>query len=486
MILLSIFITSLLSVLQIKGNLDSAKRFSNSIYTSVMWRSRMNLNPAAASSTVSIPANVDNGQAVDPDIYRQKEDEEKWRFLTLFKIMMNFLQTVAAGVALDLSWTDGISRLLESWDWIGGAAVESTGFTMDCLLPADASTPRAVMRQILVIFLPIFVLFILFAYWVIRTLALDRGGYYLGKRCILTLVVVLYVSYISLTKAAINTFYCVRIYDGYTLEDVEATHRFWVLDTKLPCFEDSHLNLAIFVASPLLLFAFVYPALLAVILVNVRRRDKLETETVKETLGFFFRGFEKRYVYWDCVILLRKALLAAVVVFSYSLGGNLQGLSALTVLVGALFFQTTLSPFKHRFEYCNQLESLSLFVSSFTILAGIILSDNNMTSSIVEGLLVATVFISNLGLAVALFFLLVHVKCTQIRYGLLAEGVKCETWNDYSITLEYSFHTIAKLAEAYEKTLVRIGWMEKKRPRKPNAPVPEVELPNQIERYETK
>lgn len=354
--------------------------------------------------------------------------------------------------------------------------MESSGFTLDCLLSTDASTPRTVMREILVIFLPIFVFFMLCAFWGLRAKLLGRNGFYLMRRCVLTLVVVSYVSYIALTRTAINTFYCVEVHDGITVEEVEETHHYWALDTNLRCLHNSHATLAIFVAAPVLFFSLVFPVSVAVILVYLRFIDKLESDNVREMLGFFFRGFEEEYVYWDSVILLRKALLATVVVFSYSLGGNLQGLCALTVLVGALFLQTTLVPFRHSFKHFNQLESISLFVSSFTFLAGVILNDNNMTSPVVEAMLIAMVFISNLGLSLSLFYLLVNLKLTQFRFSLMADGIDCESYSGYTVALEFALQSFARFLEGVQRALFKLGWMKDSVEDRQPAPGPELEM----------
>ena len=119
----------------------------------------------------------------------------------------------------------------------------SSEFALDCLLPTDGRTSRSVIRQALIICFPLCVVIIICIFWTLRRKRLKRGWDYVAKRCLLTAVVVCYVSYISLAKAAINVFYCVDVYDGTTLEDAHVSHAYWMVDTAVRCFEGSHLNL---------------------------------------------------------------------------------------------------------------------------------------------------------------------------------------------------------------------------------------------------
>jgi len=270
-------------------------------------------------------------------------------------------------------------------------------------------------------------------FWVARGHRLSKDRTYLLKRAILTAVVVFYVSYISLTKAAINVFYCIDVRDGRTLENSHVTHEYWAVDTAVRCFEGSHLNLAMFVAIPVLLLVVLFPVTLALVLMNARHNQKLQSVWIQETVGLFFRGFEEKYVFWDSLILLRKALLAAIVVFAYSLGGSLQGLIALGLLVLSLFLQTSLLPFRSSFGYLNQVENASLFVSCLTFLCGIILSDPNMNSGFAESVLVGLVFVCNVGLIAFLLCYLFKVKLLQIKFSLLAQGFEIKSDDSISV-----------------------------------------------------
>ena len=122
-------------------------------------------------------------------------------------------------------------------------------------------------------------------------------------------------------------------------------------------------------------------------------------------------------VYWEAVITMRKALISAAVVFAYKLGGNLQGVLALGVLVLALALQLLFRPFRkfptfntreglrirektvHDSIDLNHLESFSIFVSAVTFYSGIVFHDEH-TSHAGEVAMSVFVYILNITLIV--------------------------------------------------------------------------------------
>lgn len=73
--------------------------------------------------------------------------------------------------------------------------------------------------------------------------------------------------------------------------------------------------------------------------------------------------------------MLRKALIARAVFWTYTLGRNLQSTSVLTILSVALTMQSRFWPFDRRYEVLNYLQFDSLACSWFIFLAGGMYSD---------------------------------------------------------------------------------------------------------------
>lgn len=314
------------------------------------------------------------------------------------------------------------------------------------------------IRQILIVSLPQFVFLIICIFWTVKCIRLKLGKGYLLKRCILTGVVGFYVSYISLTKAAINTFYCVNVHDSTALDDVDDTNVYWALDTSVKCFEGPHKVLEIVLAFPLTIMAVVLPAIIAIGLIYARNHRKLDSAWTQETVGLFYRGFEEKYIFWDAVILVRKALLAAIVVFGYQLGGDLQGIVAGSVLVVSLFLQMSLTPFKKSFGHLNELEGVSLLVSSLTFLTGVLLNDPKMHSQFIEFALVGLILFANVALAVFLIFMIMKVKILHLKFSLLKAGVELESYSSFAVLRTLTISTAVTLLKMAKRIWTRKGY----------------------------
>lgn len=78
-------------------------------------------------------------------------------------------------------------------------------------------------------------------------------------------------------------------------------------------------------------------------------------------------------MYWDALVMARKGFIGAVVVFAYPLGGNLQGVLALGILLLALVLHMLVQPFRN--TKLNFLEAASLVVSALTFYLGIMFND---------------------------------------------------------------------------------------------------------------
>lgn len=74
-------------------------------------------------------------------------------------------------------------------------------------------------------------------------------------------------------------------------------------------------------------------------------RDRWEDADFISNYGFLYRSYVPHLNYWEAVIMARKALIASVVISSYELGGNLQGVLVCIVLFTALSFQLYFMPF---------------------------------------------------------------------------------------------------------------------------------------------
>jgi len=223
------------------------------------------------------------------------------------------------------------------------------------------------------------VLMVVVAYWYlrIRTAADIRK-----RRLILSTVIVFYVLYLGLTRRLIRILYCIHIddvTDGTSPEDV-FDGKYWTEDTDIQCYTGSHGILVVSLVIPMLLMVSIaFPIMTAWVLLKRKRNGTLRDYKSKQTFGFMFRGYKDDYVFWDGIIMLRKAVLALVVGFGYPLGATLQGAISSFVLFVSAQTQLYFSPFSKKFSHLNIVETVSLTITVTTFLAGIFLNDDKLT-----------------------------------------------------------------------------------------------------------
>ena len=251
---------------------------------------------------------------------------------------------------------------------------EATNRSVDCLVSADHSVPRSVISTLVDLSAPMAVISLFVLFWSVMTVKNKMGFLYFLRRSILSAVAVFYISYISVTKTLVNILNCIEVHDSTDVMS-DAVSDYWAVDTSLRCYEGSHATLTGAVGWPLLvMFSMGFPITMASIIVYNVQED-FKAGWIYDVAGFMYRSYSKRFVFWEAMIMLRKALLAVVVVFAYPLGANLQGIMALGVLIVALVLHLVAVPFKY--PILNILESFSLIVSIFTFYSGIVFNDSN-------------------------------------------------------------------------------------------------------------
>ena len=276
----------------------------------------------------------------------------------------------------------------------------------------------------------------------------DAALLFTRKRFITCLIVIsivsIYFSYIGIVRALLRSINCVEIgqardvvpadhpYLKFAIEP--ARHEFWAEDTALTCLEGQHLPAAIvgyvglFLGLCGILLIVIWPAM---------NKQKLSDEEFAARYWFLYQAYktEKWYtVGWESTILTRKALIAAVLVFSRHLGSSLQASMCVGILFICHILHSVFSPFKspdeHEYlpEYAgdilkslhlpkiakkwiqlnnnihlNSLESASLAGSTIVFYCAIILHDQNSTV-LGRRVMIVFAFVVNLLFLMYMFF----------------------------------------------------------------------------------
>lgn len=292
-------------------------------------------------------------------------------------------------------------------DFLGVMSGESAS-SLECLFSTSSRIPRTINREILALSVPFILLFIFTLYSFIAT---RRENNICLRRVVLSLVVILYVSYIGHTRKMIRILYCIDIRDGTNPNDL-FVNKYWTGDTAVKCFTGSHAYLVYLFVLPLFtMMSITFPLVSAIFLIRQKLRNTLHTPQNKEMFGFMFRGYRDECVFWDSLIMFRKALLALVVGFGYPLGSTLQGCIALVILLVSINLQTYMSPFRDEFSQLNQLEVFSLCIAAFTFIVGIVLNEGRIPKGVQISLSVIVVAI----IVVFVFCVLVHSLLLTIK-----------------------------------------------------------------------
>ena len=306
-------------------------------------------------------------------------------------------------------------------EFMSAVTSEAVNRSIDCLIPSEAILQRSIASSLIDALQPIAFIFLFAVFWLAVMIGWSKSWIYLLKRCILSALVVFYISYISTTKTLVNILNCVEVHDS-TMVGIDQTTDYWVLDTAVVCYEGSHAFLVGLLACPFL-FAFTLGVPLSVAyLVVVKVKEDYKDGWIYDVAGFIYRSYSKKYIFWESVIMLRKALLAVVVVFSYKLGANIQAVLASFVLIVALYIQTTCRPYRKEFDSLNDIESLSILFSSLIFVCSILFADDRVSHGV---RVLLSVFLCS---ATVLFFLYLltlfavlaaeYLKTLLIRKGI--------------------------------------------------------------------
>lgn len=318
--------------------------------------------------------------------------------------------------------------MFEASEYIGALTTAALSRPIDCIISSSSAAVRSVWRTLLSLLVPGAVMGIFAAFWSYITFQQNKGFSYFWKRLILSIVAVTYISYLGLTKLAVRVFYCVDVFDS----DNAFTYsqkKVWAVDTSIQCYEKEHFGLIVIAVVVLVLVSFLFPLMSAVILSQNKDKHREMGSWTMETMGFLYRAFKDKFVFWESLIMLRKACLSIIVVFSYPLGGQSQGLLALAVVLSSLYLHLICSPYRKEFHRLNVYESGSLLVSCFTFIFGQFFGIERSSDS-TRVLVAVGIILMNTMFFVFLLFVffssgLVHIKVLLESEGHVFEEKTC-------------------------------------------------------------
>ena len=213
-------------------------------------------------------------------------------------------------------------------------------------------TPAIVMTS----FLLILVLYWLYRHWKATRLGTRERDRFTARRLITCAVVIcivtVYFSYTDTVRVLLRTVNCITLDDDAQRDDhdyqryaIYTQQCVWAEDTDLTCYQGDHRATGI--AGAFGLFIALFSIVFIIFWLPLNKKKATSTEFVAR-YWFIYQAYRKEWytLPWEAVILTRKAMIAAVVVFSVHTGPNLQAAMCVGILVVNYMAQLTLKPFK--------------------------------------------------------------------------------------------------------------------------------------------
>ena len=170
---------------------------------------------------------------------------------------------------------------------------------------------------------------------------------------IVSFLVVLFFFYPGLVSTALSLFACLKIDDVSPASKnpfpmyatANASHGYWVPDIDQECWEGWHLKWALALGLPcMLLFCFGVPLGTWLALRGVGRAASL-SEGASNPLSFLYDNYRVARYYWEVVSTVQIALVAALSVFSITIGAYFTMLLLSLAVVVSWALQVLLKPF---------------------------------------------------------------------------------------------------------------------------------------------
>ena len=309
----------------------------------------------------------------------------------------------------------------------------------------NVASARSVLRLVIDFVIPTGILVFYLIFWILLTLRYEENTRYFLKRTLLSFLVVVFLTYVSITKTAVNTLQCIKIHDFIDFDD--QTGEYWALDTSLKCYKGSYAVLASTAGWPVLaIFFFGLPAILAYALIRQRFQEPGQNLWFSDATGFLYRANEELFINWESIVMLRIAFPTVIVAYSYPLGTNNQGILAICVLAFAIYVHVTCQPFDEPYHSLNAFEKASLFVSQLAFASGLFFNDER-TSGVVKVLLSLLLSAAICGLFLVLSFAFVKSAVDYLKTVLEEQGMEdVQGWGILRLLRTFLFMRVAGCA----------------------------------------
>ena len=267
--------------------------------------------------------------------------------------MVNYLHIVSLTIAFDLDWPKLVKKYFYAQGEISSGSDQF--FSMDCFLQSKYDAFYA--KIIIVSVIPIISCVVVLLFWMIWNKF--RKTDFLKEKIFGSLVVQLFFFHPSILKYNFSMFDCKELFPN---------SEYLTSDLVKECWKDEHLFYTFSIVVPsLILFCIALPILLIFYL----NKNSSNLSDIKQRLilGFLYKGYDKKFFYWEFIIISRKLLIITLFVFLSHKSIPIQALSTFAVVLISLILQIKCKPYTN--SNLNILEIISITVSGITLYSGL-------------------------------------------------------------------------------------------------------------------
>ena len=326
----------------------------------------------------------------------------------LIKIMTSCLQFNSLAANFQFQFPGFVSSLMSAQQ--SGGRVTDSFINFDCLFGLDSDPRPVYIRTLLylllvplIFILPALIFFPLYYREVRYKATLEeknecKDSY--SNKYITSVVVGLFLQHPAIAQQALFMFACTTV--GYKAED-----SVMLLDMRESCYGSNYILWRNFVGVPMTIFYVFGIPFVAQILMREHAHE-LDAPHIRARYQFLYGGYMKDRYYWEIVIIVRKLLMIAIIVFLAN-SVNIQALAAVLLIVVFSILHLIYQPFE--VALMDNMEMLSLGTSFVTFFCGLFLYvTDGLTTDDRTVLSLAIVFSNVFFFALCLFKLITIIR----------------------------------------------------------------------------
>ena len=221
------------------------------------------------------------------------------------KIFANYIQLVMLTESFDLNWPSEVLALRETHETAGSAGDHVISFDCYFMDEGDNSGIDVYFDKLIIwAVLPAILILINFIVWGTYS-AIKRNKKYLQQQAVTTLVILYFLIHPNLIKTFFFALSC---------REIEPGERWLLTNHDIRCWESDHLLYAVTVIIPsIILWGCGLPIMFLGLI--YKHRLSLDKFAIKARYGFLYIGYDPTAYFWEFIILYRKILIVAVLVF---------------------------------------------------------------------------------------------------------------------------------------------------------------------------